>query len=117
MLYLIPQAKLPCSWRWCSGCDHYQEDDPTANKITAVRFGVVNKTKVILKMITVAGDEVSYTVKGALIKPPEFLPKSIGKVEELTDLLSRFDSANICGGFKFDFEKALTLKKSSQGVW
>ncbi|XP_046637709.1 uncharacterized protein LOC124316017 [Daphnia pulicaria] len=109
------KAKLPSSWRWCPSCEHYQEDDPTANKITAVRFGVVNNTKVILKMITIAGEEVSYTVKGALIKPPEFLPKSIEKVEELTDLLSRFDSANICGGFKFDFEKALSpsLKKAT----
>lgn len=109
------KAKLPSSWRWCPSCEHYQEDDPTANKITAVRFGVVNNTKVILKMITIAGEEVSYIVKGALIKTPEFLPKSIEKVEELTDLLSRFDSANICGGFKFDFEKSLSpsLKKAT----
>ena len=60
------KAKLPSSWRWCPSCEHYQEDDPTANKITAVRFGGVNEFTIPIKMITVVGGEVFYTVKGVL---------------------------------------------------
>ncbi|EFX68702.1 hypothetical protein DAPPUDRAFT_259778 [Daphnia pulex] len=34
-------AKLPPSWRWLPDCDVYNEDDPTAFKKIAVRFGQV----------------------------------------------------------------------------
>lgn len=110
------QLKLPKAWQWCSVNEDLQEDNPIAySRITAVRFGVVNEFTIPIKMITVVGGEVFYTVKGVLITPPHFLPKSFSTVEELNDLLSRFDSANICSGFKLVGKGVLTpnLKKTT----
>lgn len=110
------QLKLPKAWQWCSVNEDRQEDNPIAySRITAVRFGVVNEFTIPIKMITVVGGEVFYTVKGVLITPPHFLPKSFSTVEELNDLLSRFDSANICSGFKLVGKGVLTpnLKKAT----
>ena len=103
------EAKLPNSWKWCSVSEEYQEDDPIAySKITAVRFGVVNQITMPIKMLTVVGEEVFYTVRGVVIKTPSFLPKSYSTVGELNDILIRFDSANICSGFKLPCKDALT---------
>ena len=110
------EAKLPNSWKWCSVSEEYQEDDPIAySKITAVRFGVVNQITMPIKMLTVVGEEVFYTVRGVVIKTPSFLPKSYSTVGELNDILIRFDSANICSGFKLPCKDALTpsLKKAT----
>lgn len=68
-----------------------------------------------IKMLTVVGEEVFYTVRGVVIKTPNFLPKSYSKVDELNDILIRFDSSNICSGFKLPCKDALTpsLKKAT----
>ncbi|EFX81139.1 hypothetical protein DAPPUDRAFT_242638 [Daphnia pulex] len=102
------RAKLPEHWKWCLTDEDLQQDDPVAySKITAVRFGVCNDFTFPIKMITVVGGEVFYTVKGVLVTPPNFLPKSFSTVEELTDLLARFDSTNICGGFKLELRQEI----------
>lgn len=115
------QAKLPKAWAWCAFDEHLQEDDPTVySKITAVRFGVINEFTIPIKMITIVADQVFYTVKGVLIPPPNFLPKSFSTVEELTDVLFNFDLANICGGFKLVRKGVLApsqKKNNSQAAW
>ncbi len=111
------RAKLPEHWKWCLTDEDLQQDDPVAySKITAVRFGVCNDFTFPIKMITVVGGEVFYTVKGVLVTPPNFLPKSFSTVEELTDLLARFDSTNICGGFKLVCKGALTSSMKKETV-
>ncbi|KAK4037928.1 hypothetical protein OUZ56_029952 [Daphnia magna] len=111
------RAKLPEHWKWCLTDEDLQQDDPVAySKITAVRFGVCNDFTFPIKMITVVGGEVFYTVKGVLVTPPNFLPKSFSTVEELTDLLARFDSTNICGGFKLVCKGALTPSMKKETV-
>lgn len=117
----INPSQLPKAWAWCAFDEHLQEDDPTVySKITAVRFGVINEFTIPIKMITIVADEVFYTVKGVLIPPPNFLPKSFSTVEELTDVLFSFDLANICGGFKLVRKGVLTpsqKKNNSQAAW
>ena len=109
------QAKLPPSWGWFSANENQQEYHPTSFKTCAIQFGVVNNITVPFKMVTIVGKEVSYTVKGVLINPPNFLPKAIEKVDDITALLSSFDSAKICAGFTFNCDLELTpsLKKAS----
>jgi hypothetical protein len=68
-----------------------------------------------IKMLTVVGEEVFYSVSGVIVKTPNFLPKSYSTVDELNDILSRFDSSNICCGLKLPCKDALTpsLKKAT----
>jgi hypothetical protein len=68
-----------------------------------------------IKMLTVVGEEVFYSVSGVIVKTPNFLPKSYNTVDELNDILSRFDSSNICCGLKLPCKDALTpsLKKAT----
>ncbi|KZR99598.1 Uncharacterized protein APZ42_004468, partial [Daphnia magna] len=111
------QAKIPKAWAWCAFDEHLQEDDPTVySKITAVRFCVINEFTIPIKMITIVADEVFYTVKGVLIPPPNFLPKSYSTAEELTDVLFSFDLANICGGFKLVRKGVLTPSQKKTTV-
>lgn len=61
-----------------------------------------------MKILTVVGEEVFYTVRGVVVKTQNFLPKPYSTVDELNDILIRFNSANICSGFKLPCKDALT---------
>lgn len=97
-------AKLPPSWRWLPDGDVYNEDDPTAFKKIAVRFGQVNNTTIILKSIFVVGSEVFYSLKGSAIPCPKFLSSNFGKLDDNSNLVTKFDSASICNGFHLTAE-------------
>jgi hypothetical protein len=96
------EALLPPSWRWLSDCDAYQSDDPTAQNKIAVRYGNVNNATIVIKSITIIGNEVFYRVMGKLVPSPKILPQFIPKVEDITNLTSHFESSSVCMGFGFD---------------
>lgn len=108
------EALLPPTWRWLPDCDVYQHDDLTAQKKIAIRFGDVYNATIVIKSITIIGNEVFYRVMGKLAASPKFLPQFIQKVEDITNLMSNFESSSLCQGFNFAINNQLTPRSKSE---
>ena len=108
----VTKATLPPLWKWLVDSASNVDDPTVAHTRTAVQMEIDGDESRILKSISICGRLLFYKVNGVSVSP-QFLPKYFFSLNDLNEILSRFDSASLCVGIDEKYEEVLRANKTA----